>query len=75
MNRRRPLQGIEQDLAASDPCLDKLFLWFTIRARGEKMPSTEKIRRRPLRLLPPPGMWAACLREAEDWPIWPRAIP
>jgi hypothetical protein len=75
MNRRRALQEIEQDLAAADPHLNELLLWFTAQAKGEKMPGTEEIRKWPLRLLTRPGRWAACHREAEDRHIWPRAIP
>jgi hypothetical protein len=72
MSRRRALREIEQNLAASDPHLNELLLWFTAQARGEKIPATEKVRRWPVRLLTRPGRWGASL--AEDRPIWPRAI-
>jgi hypothetical protein len=47
---RRALRGIERDLAASDPDLTLHFLSFTGRTRTAKMPDTEKIRTRRLRL-------------------------
>ena len=45
---RRALREIERNLAESDSSLDALFFSFTQRARGEKMPALEKIRRKPL---------------------------
>lgn len=56
LGRGRALRGIERDLAGSDPELNSLFLSFTRRASGEKMPDAET---KPLRLL-------ARLRRQED---------
>jgi hypothetical protein len=49
--RQRALADIARDLADSDPRLDDLFFSFNQRARGRKMPRTEKIRARPLGLI------------------------
>ena len=49
--RRRALSDIGRELAASDPRLSELFLYFNERASGGKIPCTEKIRARPLSLL------------------------
>ena len=38
-------------MANGDPCLHALFFWFTQESEGEKMPGTERIRIKPLRLL------------------------
>jgi len=46
--RQRALDDIAQDLADSDARFDELFCFFNERASGAKMPSTEKIRARPL---------------------------
>jgi hypothetical protein len=51
MGRPRALGRIERDLADSDPRLDDLFFSFNHRARGGKMPRTEKIRTGPLGFL------------------------
>ncbi len=45
------LRRIERDLTDWYPCLDALFFSFTERARGARMPRTERIRAKPLRLL------------------------
>jgi hypothetical protein len=55
LGRRRALRDIARDLADSDPRLDELFFSFTQLASGGKMPRTEKIRTRPLRLIPRMG--------------------
>jgi len=47
-SRRRALRAIERDLAASDARLARLFSFFGLLHRAEKMPRTEKLRRRPL---------------------------
>jgi hypothetical protein len=56
LGRGRVLRGIERDLAGADPELNSLFLSFTLRASGEKMPDAET---KPHRLL-------ARLRRQED---------
>jgi hypothetical protein len=55
LGRRRALRDIARDLADSDPRLDELFFSFTQLASGGKMPRAEKIRTRPLRLIPRMG--------------------
>ena len=65
--RRRPLRGIERDLAHSDPQLTRLFMSFTARTRSAKMPDTEKIRSwrlRPFGLL---RRRADRHRVSQDW--------
>jgi hypothetical protein len=51
LGRRRALGRIERDLAYTDRRLDDLFFSFNERARGGKMPRTEKIRTGPLGLI------------------------
>jgi len=46
---RRYLRSIEQDLAASDPSLTRLFSYFTLLAEGEERGPAEQIKTRPLR--------------------------
>jgi hypothetical protein len=72
--RGRVLRRIERDLAACDPCLDALFFSFTQRVRGEKMPKTEKIRTKPLRLLAWLGRRAGLSRDDEDRLAWPGMV-
>lgn len=48
---RRALRRIEQDVASSDPALDRLFAFFTRLAEGEETPRVEKARGRSARLL------------------------
>jgi hypothetical protein len=48
MARHRTLDDIARDLADSDARFDELFCFFNERASDGKMPSTEKIRSRPL---------------------------
>ncbi|MGD0701061.1 MAG: hypothetical protein ABSA02_14380 [Trebonia sp.] len=49
--RQRTLDDIARDLADSDARFYELFRFFNERACGGEMPSTEKIRARPLGLL------------------------
>jgi hypothetical protein len=51
LGRQRALGRIERDLADSDQRLDDLFFSFNERARGGKMPRTEKIRTGPFGLI------------------------
>ena len=49
--RLRTLREIEQDLAISDPGLDRFFLSFTLRAGGREMPRAERLKPWPSRML------------------------
>jgi hypothetical protein len=64
---RRALRGIERDLAHSDPHLNFSFTSFTARTRSAKMPDTEKIRSRRLRLFGRLGRRADRHQVSEDW--------
>jgi hypothetical protein len=64
---RRALRGIERDLAHSDPDLTTYFISFTAQTRSAKMPDTEKIRSRPLRLFGLLGRRADRHQVGEDW--------
>jgi hypothetical protein len=75
--RQRDLRDIERDLADSDPHLDELFFSFAQLVRGEKMPRTERIRTRPLRLGrrtgPRRAVWAGAPGIGlfmGPWPVW-----
>jgi hypothetical protein len=68
---RRALRGIERDLARSDRRLNMLFASFTGLVGREKMPSTEKIERKPLRLLARPGRRPDRHRAGDNSRVWP----
>jgi hypothetical protein len=70
MNLRRSrlaLHGIERDLVHSDPRLNTLFESFTGQAGGGRMPGTEKIETRSLRLFGRLGRRADRHQLGEDW--------
>jgi Protein of unknown function (DUF3040) len=50
-SRLRTLREIEQELAASDPELDRFFLSFTLRPGRRDAPSAERVKPWPLRML------------------------
>jgi hypothetical protein len=51
VRQRRILRGIERDLSGSDPGLARRFTIFTLLTQGEEMPSAEKTRAGPVRVL------------------------
>lgn len=81
MSRRRVLRDIEHDLVRCDPDLDDLFLSFTQLTGGEGMPTTEKIKARPLRWIARPRSRSRRCQTARTdmpgiepfigrWPLW-----
>ena len=66
--RRRTLRQIEQDLAASDPGLNELSMWFTLLAAGgREMPRMERILPWPLRMLARLRRGRSVRERVKDW--------
>jgi hypothetical protein len=51
LRSQRSLRAIEQDLAASDPSLTRLFSYFTLLAQGEERGPAQESKTQPLRAL------------------------
>ena len=67
-SRRRTLRKIEQDLAASDPDLNELSMWFTLLAAGgREMPRMERILPWPLRMLARLRRGRSVRERVKDW--------
>ena len=69
MRRRwmRTLQGIERDLAGSDPGLDALFRSFARRIGGHDMSSVEKLGRRRFLMFGRRRRERALTERMKDW--------